>query len=206
MVVEKTCANSLRVEFVRSVVPEARFIHLIRDGRDAAASARRRWMTAEPLRYLLEKARWIPIRDLPYHGWSFLSNRVHKLSHRSFRVWGPVFNGLDQLLETRSRIEVCGVQWQKCVEEAFRGLDDVPKDGVFEISYEDLVDRPQQTLESVLAFLDLGMETACEDACREVTKVNVGKGFSELSREEMLLLTSLIQDTLERLGYHSAGH
>ncbi|HUT60609.1 MAG TPA: sulfotransferase, partial [Phycisphaerae bacterium] len=42
-VVEKTCANSLRVQFVRAVVPEARFIHIVRDGRDVAVSAVQRW-------------------------------------------------------------------------------------------------------------------------------------------------------------------
>src|SRR6185503_1405135 len=33
-VVEKTCANSLRVPFVDSVVPEARYIFLVRNGVD----------------------------------------------------------------------------------------------------------------------------------------------------------------------------
>lgn len=35
-VVEKTCANALRVPFVSAVLPEARFIHIVRDGYDPA--------------------------------------------------------------------------------------------------------------------------------------------------------------------------
>lgn len=38
-IVEKTCANSLRVAFVQSIFPEARFVHIIRDGYDVCASA-----------------------------------------------------------------------------------------------------------------------------------------------------------------------
>ena len=37
--VEKTCANTLRVPFVGQILPDARFIHILRDGRDAAVSA-----------------------------------------------------------------------------------------------------------------------------------------------------------------------
>lgn len=41
LLVEKTVGNSLRVDFVRKVLPEARFIHIVRDGRDVVESARR---------------------------------------------------------------------------------------------------------------------------------------------------------------------
>jgi len=42
-VVEKTCANSLRLDFVELLFPEAIYINIIRDGRDAASSASKRW-------------------------------------------------------------------------------------------------------------------------------------------------------------------
>ena len=38
ILIEKTCANSLRVPFVNEIFPHARFIFLIRDGRDVVAS------------------------------------------------------------------------------------------------------------------------------------------------------------------------
>src|SRR5699024_12209800 len=38
-VVEKTCANSLRVPFVDAVVPEAKYVFIRRDGLDAVGSA-----------------------------------------------------------------------------------------------------------------------------------------------------------------------
>ncbi|MFO7608153.1 MAG: sulfotransferase, partial [Candidatus Krumholzibacteriia bacterium] len=42
-VVEKTVGNTLRVPFVDRVFPDAVYIHLVRDGRDVAASARVQW-------------------------------------------------------------------------------------------------------------------------------------------------------------------
>ena len=56
-IVEKTCANSLRVPFVNSVVPEAKYIFLVRDGRDVIASARKRWQAPLNIPYLLSKAK-----------------------------------------------------------------------------------------------------------------------------------------------------
>ena len=41
-VVEKTCATTLRVAFAHRIVPEARFVVIVRDGRDVTASAMQR--------------------------------------------------------------------------------------------------------------------------------------------------------------------
>lgn len=50
-VVEKTCANSLRVGFIDRIFPEARYIYLVRDGRDTTASAMKRWKAPLNLPY-----------------------------------------------------------------------------------------------------------------------------------------------------------
>ncbi len=60
MVVEKTCATSLRVEFVRAVLPDAKYVFITRDGLDAAASAMERWHAPLDLRYTAAKARFVP--------------------------------------------------------------------------------------------------------------------------------------------------
>ncbi len=41
---EKTPSNCLRVPFIRAIFPDALYIHLIRDGRASAVSARVQWM------------------------------------------------------------------------------------------------------------------------------------------------------------------
>ena len=67
IVVEKTCANSLRLAFVDQIFPDARYIYLVRDGRDVAASALKRWQASLDLSYVVSKARFVPPVDIPYY-------------------------------------------------------------------------------------------------------------------------------------------
>ena len=126
--VEKTCANSLRVDFVDRVLPEARFVLLVRDGRDAVASARRRWCAGIELKYLARKARFVPPMDLPYYVATFLRNRAGQLfsPRRQQRSWGPRFSGIDEMLASCSLEEVCGEQWRQCVVQASNALLRLP--------------------------------------------------------------------------------
>ena len=43
IILEKTCANSLRVKFLNKIFPEAKYIFIVRDGIDATGSAKLRW-------------------------------------------------------------------------------------------------------------------------------------------------------------------
>ena len=59
-IVEKTCASSLRCGFIHEIFPKARFVNIIRDGRDVAASASLRWNAKLDVGYILKKARYVP--------------------------------------------------------------------------------------------------------------------------------------------------
>jgi len=55
IVVEKTCANSLRVDFVERVLSQPKYIFIARDGVDVVCSAMRRWRAKLDLPYVLRK-------------------------------------------------------------------------------------------------------------------------------------------------------
>ena len=75
-VVEKTCANSLRMGFVRAVLPDAKYVLITRDGIDAAASAMVRWNAPFDLRYTAAKARYVPWSDVVPYGVRFVAGRL----------------------------------------------------------------------------------------------------------------------------------
>ena len=79
VLVEKTCANSLRIGFVDKVVPDAKYIFIVRDGLDAVGSAMIRWRAELDFVYLLKKARYVPLSDLPYYAFRYFWNRVYRV-------------------------------------------------------------------------------------------------------------------------------
>jgi hypothetical protein len=203
-VVEKTCATSLRVPFVEEILPEAKYIFIVRDGLDVVGSARLRWKAALDLDYILKKVRFIPFLDIPFYGIRYLANRVYKFVSREKRLsyWGPQFSGLEEALKKHSLEEVCALQWQACVESAENAFLVMPKDKVMRVRYEDFVKDPRQKMSDILDFIGNPLaDEKTDEAVRYVSLKSVGKGRSALgggSREE---IEHLVSGTLRRYGY-----
>lgn len=203
-VLEKTCANSLRVEFVHTVLPEAYIIHLVRDGRAVAESARRRWLAKPEMKYLLEKARWVPIQDIAYYGMRFLKFQWHRLrsQEKAPSSWGPRFAGLDDLVQEKSLIEVCGIQWRVCVESAEDAFSRIPANQVLTVRYEDLVQSPLEISKQIFSHVGLDFAPESQAFIREfVTIANLEKWRKHLSEADLSRLLPHIESTLEKFGY-----
>ena len=204
-VAEKTCANSLRVEFVDRVLPEAKYLFIIRDGRDVVASAFKRWKAPlEPV-YLIKKARFVPASDFPYYASRYFMNRLRKIFSTDMRLasWGPRFEGMEEALRKYRLKQVAALQWQRCVENSERAFSRMPGEKVCRLKYEELVRRPAQEFKRILEFLEVDpVGVDLHQMTSGVSSKNVGKWRNELSEEELQKdLLPLIVDTLVRYGY-----
>ena len=207
-VVEKTCANSLRVEFVARAFPDAKYLFIRRNGLDAAASAMIRWNAPLDVRYTAAKARFVPVSDLPYYGIEFVRNRLRspKRAERLLspeqvpRWWGPKPSDFVELQANHPLDEICMIQWQRCVEASLRGVASLPAEQVHEITYEEFVSAPLDQLREILGFLGRP-ETFHADVVSTVSDQSVGKGRTALGAETTARLESLAAGTLRRLGY-----
>lgn len=181
--VEKTCANSLRVEFVDAIIPEAKFLFIVREGRDVVASALKRWTAGLELTYLLKKAVYVPPADIVYYASRYLSSHLQRLQSHEKRLasWGPRFDGLDELLKTSTLPEVCAHQWRESVNQAAKGLAQLPAERVHFVRYEDFVLKPVYRLQEVLEFLAVpaALDT-CRDCVTGISSRSVGKWQREL--------------------------
>ncbi|MFO7717770.1 MAG: sulfotransferase, partial [Desulfohalobium sp.] len=182
-VVEKTCANSLRVRFVDKVVPEAKYIFIRRDGLDAVGSAIKRWKAKLDIPYLARKVRFVPLTDLSYYGTRYFLNRIHKMISSQARLsfWGPKLDGMDDLLARYSLEEVCALQWQKCVENAAEDFANISSERWIEVGYEDFVQDPSAKLQMLVDFLGVKIPPeALSDAVAQVSSQSIGKGRKAL--------------------------
>jgi len=204
IIAEKTCANSLRVDFVHTVFPQPRIIHLIRDGRAVAESARRCWKARPQIRYLLEKARYVPPRDIPYYGFRYLRYQFGRFNRHDTRQtsWGPRFAHLDNLVKQRTLIEICGIQWKVCVQTAESAMGNLPAEQAISMRYEDIVGSPLSTMGKLFDQLKLAFTPECQDYVRRaVTADHLNKWQRDLSGRDMQMLMPHIEDELLLHGY-----
>lgn len=197
LIIEKTVSNSLRVPFVARVFPQARFVWLLRDGRAVAESTRRAWHTPPERGYLFEKLRYFPARDFRHAFW-YLRNR---LGPGSKRIWGPRYPGMEADLANLELLAVCARQWAACNMSARTGLATLPRERVFEIRYESLVDG-EECLAALCQFAGLRDASPVLAARRR----NVDSGYGErwraaLTAAEQARLETLIGAPLRELGY-----
>lgn len=196
-VVEKTCANALRVGFVEAILPEARYVHIRRDPVDAVASALKRWRAPLDLRYVLRKARFVPRSDIFYYASRYLANRLHKLTSADGQLatWGPRFDGMDALLGRSTLPEVCAHQWRRCVTNARRDLEALPPGRVCNVGYEKFVGSPAAGLRQILEFLGVDARAAVIDAAvKDVRSSEIGRGSDELADDELRTVKGVVDD------------
>ena len=202
--IEKTCANSLRVPFVDKVVPDAKYIFIYRDGIDVTGSAKKRWTAKLDISYILTKARFIPITDLPIYTARYLFARFFRFFSKEGRLafWGPAIDDMDTILQKYSLNEVCALQWQSCVDKAEDAFSKMSDDKVIRLRYEDFVCQPENELNRILKFIGKDIEAEkVVNAVKNVSDRSIGKGRKALGDRETSNIEALVKDTLKRYDY-----
>jgi hypothetical protein len=202
--VEKSPHNALRVDFVRAVYPNAKIVHIIRDGRESAVSIRDYWqrfsggLVRAQMRQRIGEIDW---RRAPYYAKEVL-RRVLPESFSPVvgpRLWGPQIPGLAQLTQELELIEVCAIQWRTCVEAACHQGRRLAGDQYMECRLEDF---SQDLIREVLRFCDL---SDADEVWREYEdrfkQERQGSRQGQASDEDMQRMMDWIAPTLSWLGY-----
>lgn len=134
---EKTPKNALRIDFLPSVFPEARFIYLYRDAREVIASMIEGWGVA----------RFVSYSDLPGAGrpWHFLLTPG----------WRDIVHA--------PLPELAAAQWATTTSILLDSLERLDAGRWVVARYDDLVEAPQREIERLCALLGLRWDQSLEE-------------------------------------------
>jgi hypothetical protein len=201
ILLEKTVSNCLRVPFVNAVLPDARFVHLVRDGRDVVESAMRMWTAPPQADYLLAKLRSFPLGNARYafkYAWNMVAGRLG--AGRGQKVWGPRYSGIDSDAERLDLLTVCATQWDACVTAALDGLSELAGDRVLTVRYEQFATSTDVVADLACRLGLPGVDDVVAEH-RAVSRSDTIQSGRGLPAAQQARIEDLIGSSLARLGY-----
>ena len=180
---EKTPENSFLVPFLAATFPSAQFVHIVRDGRDAAVShAEKPWLTAAAA----GAGRRGPAGQLrgPYPRWWVEQDRREEFAAVSDIV----------------RTAWC---WRRFTEAALAGLATLPAARGIELRYESMVSDPAGVADTLAAFLGASAagRQALSAGLTGAHGSSVGRWRKALDEQQVAEVEAEIGLLLIRLGY-----
>jgi len=226
IIIDKSPRNSLKVPFITKIFPQARFIHIIRDGRDATLSIHKKWkqrinIFSDPKKHhhfnykdafsaltslLLNKQPMI--RDKIHALWfethgQFFNKKKHlnRLRWSGAIGWGPRFKGWEEVYNTKSLLQLNSYQWVHCISSIKEGLDAIDDTRKIEFKYEDMIANPLKTLNDILIFLDCGKDDIFFNKIPELRKDNYNKWKTGFTIDEISQIKPILTPVLDQLDY-----
>lgn len=207
--VEKSVPNSLRIPFVRSVFPDCKIIHLYRKGFDVVADARLCWQdSAGSERIQKKEDRIRKLKEFPVSiAWPYLMEYVKSygkkalLKQANVESWGPRYKDIDQDVQEKKLIEVCAIQWARCVEHCCMALEKFENGNDYiNVSYEALISHPEEQLTRIVDFLKLtDGQNVVDEGKATIRSDFVGSWKDCLSREEYDLIYNIVHNSQQML-------
>ena len=220
----KSPRNSLKIPFLESVFPGAKYIHILRDGRDTTLSIHQKWDQRaytfgthnRPLRAIRLAWRFARRQPLLIHKIQAIHFEIGGLRSRiqgepllnkirwGGRIgWGPRFPGWQSVMSEGSRLAFNAHQWVQCVESILAATDGFGPEKKLMVRYESLLMEPEETIQRILNLLDLKKPHGFEQQMPNLNRTNFGKWKNAFSQEEITQIAPILTPTLLKLGYVS---
>jgi hypothetical protein len=163
-----------RMGFFSRIFPQAKFIHIVRDGRAVANS----W---------LQMDWWKGYRGPEHWQWGPLAPDEQD-------EWNA--SGQDFIV-------LAGICWKKLMRSFSEAQAQIPHENFLELRFEEVVEAPRLQFEKMLAFCGLEWRDEFEQAFRrQVFKLDRRRPFEiDLDPKQLERLTRSLQPTLAHYGY-----
>ncbi len=181
---EKTPRNCFLISFLYQAFPDAQFIHIVRDGRDAALShSKKPWLQAASAQS--QKRESSGYLHGPYARFWVEADRKDEF-------------------ESTSDIHRCIWAWRRHMESILAQTKDLPTEQYYELRYEALVSRPQEEAERLLKYLAIDQaksQDRLHHAFAQANSSSVGGWQRELSPPQLHQVEQEAGPLLRQLGY-----
>lgn len=168
---------------LRDFFPDARFVHLHRDGREAALS-----MREYPVLRVAVAVMYGLLGEVEYS-----HDGLVDLERRE-----PA--AIDRLLETRPPIELYGRYWSDQIRRGHAALDGLEPGAFLDVRFEDLVTRPGEVLRRIAGFLEIGAEEDWIARAAALVRGMPERRLPALGRDERERLDAACRDAMGLLG------
>ena len=163
-----------RMGFFGEIFPEARFVHVVRDGRAVANS----W---------LQMNWWGGYRGPAHWQWGSMSRELEE-------EWNA---------SGRSFVVLAGICWRLLMDSFEQAASALDPGRYLEIRYEDFLAEPRESLGRILEFLELPWSHRLErsDLERRIVPSRKNAYERELTPVQLRMLENCIGEDLRRRGY-----
>lgn len=203
-ILDKTVANVMRLAYIQEVLPDAKILHVIRDGRSVSASAMARWSAKHPSSYFVRKLRTVPIHSLPRFAFHVIKSKYLALMRGAVyrQTWGSRWPGFDRDVAELPLAAICAKQWVVQVEAALAQKSILKPNSYMEIRYEDLVSKPQIVFDKVRCFFELDHDENFNNWVNStVDDRRTNKWQKNLNEKQLDLVLEQSSHLLKSLGY-----
>lgn len=174
LIIEKTPHNALRINYLKALAPEAKFIHIVRDGVDVChsinrlATANHYQISGKP-----EFNQWWGVK---YAKWKALERDGIAAGYYTQEV--PLID---------NHLSKGAYEWLVTLEEIERTRDYLG-DSLVELRYDDLITQPKSTLKDLCDFLDIELSQSWLN--KSISKINL---YQQQKRKTIILPPRMCQ-------------
>ena len=220
IIVEKMPSHAFNVKYILKIFPEAKWIHILRDGRDIALSMKKELKKRREIiqnkDYLRSfETAYAVLKRAPYFRYKMMlalhelksnfslnpSKYLNKAKWKGKIGWGPRFEGWEKCIEEMSTLQFNAMQWVESVSAVLKAWPLINENNKLEIRYEALMENPRETLSTIFEFLELDCSDDFFQGMPALKTNNFDKWRSEFTVEEIEEIKPILTPLISELGY-----
>lgn len=201
--VEKTPSNSVRPAFVHAVFPDARFVHITRDGWGAVPSMRDFWerrgrgFDTKQVRKLIRRVAEARPSQIPFYAREVVGRAVRGPTGR-VPLYGPRLAGLQDITAELGKLEAAALQWRACVDQSSTFGRTLGAGQYLELRLEQL---DPEAIRELLGFCGLSQDPLVLERFEGVYRREAATHQADLTVQEQALVAPSIEPANTWLGY-----